>query len=69
MRLYFRVSKGDPTFSYHQSQLLTDGLFIPFYWGNSPEDAPNLVFGSCLGRASAKKKKALLFPMSYPLFD
>jgi hypothetical protein len=34
MWLYFRVCKGDPSFLSHQSQLLTEELFIPFYWGN-----------------------------------
>jgi hypothetical protein len=37
--------------------------------GQFAKDAPNLVFGSCLGRASAKKEKALIFPVSYYLFD
>jgi nitrogenase molybdenum-iron protein beta chain len=38
-------------------------------WEEISKDAPNLVFGSSLDRAPAKKEKALLFPVSYPLFD
>lgn len=38
-------------------------------WEEIAKDAPNLVFGSSLDRQSAKKEKALLFPVSYPLFD
>jgi nitrogenase molybdenum-iron protein beta chain len=38
-------------------------------WENIARDPPQLVFGSSIDRAPAKKEKALLFPVSYPLFD
>ncbi|MFB3764766.1 MAG: nitrogenase component 1 [Methanotrichaceae archaeon] len=38
-------------------------------WEEIAKDAPNLVFGSSLDREKARKLKALLFPVSYPLFD
>jgi nitrogenase molybdenum-iron protein beta chain len=38
-------------------------------WEEIAKDVPNLVFGSSIDRAPAKKQKALLFPVSYPLFD
>jgi nitrogenase molybdenum-iron protein beta chain len=38
-------------------------------WKDIAKDAPNLVFGSSLDRQPAKREKALLFPVSYPLFD
>lgn len=38
-------------------------------WVEIAKDAPNLIFGSSLDRQPAKKEKALLFPVSYPLFD
>jgi nitrogenase molybdenum-iron protein beta chain len=38
-------------------------------WEEIALDPPNLVFGSSIDRAPAKKLKALLFPVSYTLFD
>ncbi|HWQ20625.1 MAG TPA: nitrogenase component 1 [Methanotrichaceae archaeon] len=38
-------------------------------WEEISKDVPNLVFGSSLDRQPAKKRNALLFPVSYPLFD
>jgi len=38
-------------------------------WEEIALDPPNLIFGSSLDRAPAKKQRALLFPISYPLFD
>ena len=38
-------------------------------WEEIALDVPNLVFGSSIDRAPARKHKALLFPVSYPLFD
>jgi len=37
------------------------GGIYTFLLGQFAKDAPNLVFGSCLGRASEKKLEALLF--------